>query len=93
MGEQAGFRVDLKQPGFGGRDIEPPRHKRRDDGHGVAVFQQRVWLERRNAEFHRKTVFHEGDGHKSKPVEQARPIWSEPDIKIPPPLGPIVESP
>ena len=66
MGEQARFRVDLKQPGFGGRDVEAPGHKSRDHGHGVSVFQEGVWLERRNEEFHRKTVFHEGRAHKSK---------------------------
>ena len=40
MGEQMGFRIDLEQPGFGRRDIEPPPHKSRNDGHDVAVFQQ-----------------------------------------------------
>src|SRR5260370_26979528 len=45
MSQQTGFRIDLKQARVGGRDIEPPGHKGRNDGHGVAVFQQRVWLE------------------------------------------------
>ena len=48
MSEQAGFVINLKQPGFGGRDIEAPWHKGRDDGHGVGVFQKRVWLEGRD---------------------------------------------
>jgi len=39
MGEQSGFGINLKQPGFGGRDIEAPWYKGRDDGHGVAVFR------------------------------------------------------
>jgi len=66
MGEQSGFGINLKQPGFGGRDIEAPWYKGRDDGHGVAVFQKRVRLKGRNAEFHTKTVFHEAGAHKSK---------------------------
>src|SRR5882757_1601802 len=68
MGEQAGFRIDLKKPGFGRWYVEAPWYKGRDDGHGVAVFQKRVWLKRRNAEFHTKTVFHEAGAHKSKPT-------------------------
>src|SRR5260370_16277221 len=44
MSQQTGFRIDLKQARVGGRDIEPPGHKGRDDGHDVSVFQQRVWL-------------------------------------------------
>jgi len=38
MGEHAGLRIDLEEPGFGGRDSEPPGNKSRDDGHCVAVF-------------------------------------------------------
>ena len=71
MGEQAGFRIDLKQPGFGRRDVEAPWYKGRHDGHGVAVFQKRVWLKRRNAEFHTKTVFHEAGAHKSELTRRA----------------------
>ncbi len=52
MSEQAGFWIDLKQPGFGGRDVEAPWYKGRDDGHGVAVFQKQVWLKRRKEKFH-----------------------------------------
>jgi hypothetical protein len=66
MREEAGFRIDLKQPGFGGRDIEPPGHKSRDNGHGVAVFQKRVRLKRRNWLIHTRTVFHQGSADKSK---------------------------
>src|SRR5260370_122093 len=68
MGEQAGLRVDLKQPGFGRRNIEASWYKGRHDGHGMTVFQKRVWLKGRNAEFHTKTVFHEAGAHKSKPT-------------------------
>ncbi len=48
MREQAGFGVDLKQPGFGVRDIEPPGHKGRGYRHEVAVFQERVRLKFRD---------------------------------------------
>src|SRR5260370_29435833 len=50
MREQTGFRIDLEQPGFGGRDIEPPWRKSRRVGHGVAVFSQRVAVEWRGGE-------------------------------------------
>src|SRR5947207_8708348 len=44
------------QPGFGGRSIEPPGHKCRDDGHGVAVFQQGMDFKREASCLHsRKT--------------------------------------
>ena len=58
MPEQLRFGVDLKQACFSGRDIEPPGHKCGNDGHGVAVFQQRVWLEFRQDGFHAQTLFH-----------------------------------
>jgi hypothetical protein len=45
MPEQPRFGVHLEEPRFGGRDIEPPRHKGRNNGHDVAVFQKRVRLE------------------------------------------------
>ena len=35
--EQAGFGIDLKQPGFGGWDIKSARHERGRNGHRVAV--------------------------------------------------------
>jgi len=38
--EQLGFRIDLKQPGFGRREIEAPGQEGGSDGHGVAVFQE-----------------------------------------------------
>src|SRR5260370_24420588 len=37
MCEQPGFRIDLKQPGFGGRDIKSARHERGRNGHRVAM--------------------------------------------------------
>jgi hypothetical protein len=37
MSEQAGFRIDLKQPDFGGRNIESARHERGRNGHRVAM--------------------------------------------------------
>ena len=58
MREQVGFRIDLKQPGLGGRSIEPPGHKCRDDGHGVAVFQQGMDFKREASRLHGRTVFH-----------------------------------
>src|SRR5713226_6115963 len=74
MCEQAGFRIDLKQPGFGWRDIEAPRHKSRDDSHGVAVCQKRMRIEGRDVEIHMLTVFHEEGAHKTKSVQQMRSV-------------------
>src|SRR5712692_1976547 len=74
MCEQAGFRIDLKQPGFGWWDIEAPRHKSRDDGHGVAVCQKRVGFKGRNEEFHTKTVFHEEGAHKAESTHHMRSV-------------------
>src|SRR2546430_7230316 len=52
MGEQAGLRVDLEEPGFGGWDIEPPGDKSRDDSHCVAVLQEWVRFKGREGEIH-----------------------------------------
>src|SRR5258707_14365980 len=72
MSEQPGFRIDLKQPDFGGRDIEPPGHKSRGDGHGVGVFQYSWWLRRLGIRFHGKTAFHEGSAENVKLVVPTR---------------------
>ena len=64
--EQLGFRIDLEQPGFGGREIEAPRQKGGSNSHGVAAFQERVRLKGKNFLFHIETVFHQGTGNKSK---------------------------
>jgi len=40
MSEQAGFGIDLKQPGLSGREIESAWQEGGSDGHGVAVFQE-----------------------------------------------------
>src|SRR5260370_42310369 len=71
MGEQARLRINLKQPGFGGRDIEAPWYKGRHDGHGMTVFQKRGWVKGRNAGFHTQTVFHEAGAHKSQLTRRA----------------------
>jgi hypothetical protein len=44
LAENSRFRVHLEQPLFAGRQREPPRHVRRDDGHGVAISQERMRL-------------------------------------------------
>src|ERR1700746_2999155 len=48
MPEEPRFAVHLEEARFRRRDVEPPRHKGRDDGHRVAVLQKRMRLERRN---------------------------------------------
>src|SRR5258708_29686810 len=59
MGEQAGFRIDLKEPGFGRRDIEAPWYKGRDDGHGVAGFPKRGVPKKGESGFPPQNVFHQ----------------------------------
>src|SRR5438445_12921657 len=75
MGEQAGLRVDLEEPGFGGRDVEPPGHESRDNSHCVAVLQKRVRFKGREGEIHIGNVFH---GGRTAQVEasKTRVIWS-----------------
>ena len=66
MGEQAGFRINLEEPGLGGRDVEPPGDKSRDDSHCVAVLQKRVRFKGREDEIHIETVFHEARHRQDK---------------------------
>ena len=58
MSEQAGLRIDLKEPGFSGRYVEPSGDKSRDDGHDMAILQQRMRFKGRDDEIHIETVFH-----------------------------------
>src|SRR2546430_4811501 len=72
MGEQAGLRVDLEEPGFGGWDIEPPGDKSRDDSHCVAVLQEWVRFKGREDEIHIETVFHGLGASKTKASTEFR---------------------
>ncbi|PYU54008.1 MAG: hypothetical protein DMG55_32920, partial [Acidobacteria bacterium] len=66
MSKQARFWVDLKEPGFSGRDIEPPGNKSRHDGHGVTVSEERIRFEGREDEVHTETLFHGAGASKTK---------------------------
>src|SRR4029077_1388878 len=73
MPEQPGFRIDLKQPGLGGRNVEPPGNESLGDGHSMSVFQEHVRFERRDDEFHVETLFHKIRGDKPKPLRLRKP--------------------
>ena len=57
MGEQAGLRINLKKPGLGRRNIEPPGDESREDSHDVAIFEQRMRFKGREGEIHIGNVF------------------------------------
>src|SRR5260370_37730956 len=73
MGEQPGFRIDLKQPGFGDWDIKSARHERGRNSHRVAMSQQRMGFECGDDELHIETVFHGVGTGKPEPPSSRNP--------------------
>ena len=57
MSEQSGLRINLKKPGLGRQNIEPPGRESREDSHDVAIFEQRMRFKGREGEIHIGNVF------------------------------------